>query len=146
LDAAQQKQAILSYAVTDLVLGPGQDGKVLQPEGIPAASLNADQQALLLDLVGNWVNILNDAGAQARMADIKAHLAETYFAWSGPTEVGSAVYFRVTGPTLHIEFAHQGAGGGGPGGGQQNPVQAGGANHIHTVYRDPTNEYGTELS
>src|SRR3989442_1012851 len=33
LNAAQQKQAILNYAVTDLVLGPGADGKVIQPEG-----------------------------------------------------------------------------------------------------------------
>ncbi len=96
---------------------------------------------LLLDLVGTWVNVLNDAAAQVRMADIKAHLAETYFAWSGATTAGSAVYFRVTGPTVHIEFAHQQAGGG-----QQNLVQTWGANHIHTVYRDPTNEYGAKYT
>ncbi|MCB0171885.1 MAG: DUF3500 domain-containing protein [Anaerolineae bacterium] len=149
LDATQQAQAILTYSVTDLVLGPGHDGQVLQPEGIPAASLNADQQGMLLDLVGEWVNILNDAAAQARMADIEANLAETYFAWSGPTTPDNSIYFRITGPTLLIEFANQGAGGGsgGPGGGaQQNSVQAGGVNHIHTVYRDSTNEYGTGLS
>ena len=211
MDATQQKQAILSYAVTDLVLGPGQDGKVLQPEGIPAASLNADQQTMLLELAGEWVNILNDAAAQAKMADIKAHIAETYFAWSGDTAVGSSVYFRITGPTVLIEFANQGSLGGGPGGGgpggapngtpgagpngtpgtgangtpgtgangtpdmgangtpgmgangtpgtgangtpgtssgsgQQNPLETGGVNHIHTVYRDPTNDYGTGLS
>jgi uncharacterized protein DUF3500 len=166
LDATQQQQAILSYSVTDLVLGPGHDGQVLEPEGIPAASLNADQQALLLELVGNWVNMLNDASAQARMADLEANLADTYFAWSGPTTPGSAIYFRITGPSLHIEFANQGAMGGPgggpggapggtpaggtpsgtPGGGQSNPPGTGSANHIHTIYRDPTNEYGTGLS
>src|SRR5215475_10443165 len=36
LDAAQQKQAILPYQVSDLVLGPGEDGKTIQPEGIKA--------------------------------------------------------------------------------------------------------------
>jgi hypothetical protein len=164
LDATQQQQAILSYSVTDLVLGPGHDGQVLEPEGIPATSLNADQQALLLELVGNWVNMLNDASAQARMADLEANLADTYFAWSGPTTPGSAVYFRITGPSLHIEFANQGGlgGPGGPGGGpggtpaggtpsatpggQSSPLGAGSANHIHTIYRDPTNEYGTGIS
>ena len=39
LDAAQQKQAILSYRVSDLVLGPGEDGKTIQPEGILASAL-----------------------------------------------------------------------------------------------------------
>lgn len=33
LDAPQRSKAILSYKVADLVLGPGQDGKVIQPEG-----------------------------------------------------------------------------------------------------------------
>ena len=30
----QRKQAILSYRLADLVLGPGQDGKTIQPEGL----------------------------------------------------------------------------------------------------------------
>jgi hypothetical protein len=29
---------------------------------------------------------------------------------------------------------------------QQNPLEAGGVNHIHTIYRDPTNEHGAGLS
>ncbi len=33
LDEKQRKQAILSYRLADLVLGPGQDGKTIQPEG-----------------------------------------------------------------------------------------------------------------
>jgi hypothetical protein len=75
LDAAQQKQAILNYQVRDLVLGPGQDGKVIQPEGIPASALNAAQQAMLLDLAREWVGILNDEAAAERMSEIKANLA-----------------------------------------------------------------------
>jgi hypothetical protein len=51
LNAAQQKHAILNYEVKDLVLGPGADGKVIQPEGILASELDANQQAMLLDLV-----------------------------------------------------------------------------------------------
>jgi hypothetical protein len=128
LDSEQQNQAMLDYEVTDLVLGPGEDGRVLEPEGIPASEMDADQQAMLLDLIRQWVGIVNDDTAEARMAEIEDGLAETYFAWSGPTTNGSLIYYRITGPTLHIELAHQ-----------MNDVQ-----HIHSVYRDPTREYGEQ--
>ena len=74
LDAAQQKEAILNFQVRDLVLGAGADGKVIQPEGILASKLNASQQALLLDVAHEWVGILNDEAAAAKLAEIKANL------------------------------------------------------------------------
>lgn len=136
LDPAQHDVAVLDYDVGDLVLGPGHDGQALQPEGLAGADMTADQRALLLDLVAEWVRMLNEDDAAPKLARIEADLDETFFAWSGPTEPGSAVYFRVTGPTVHIEFAHQGSPPNGTG------VQAPGVNHVHTVYRDPTDEYG----
>jgi hypothetical protein len=134
LDATQQKQAILNYQVSDLVLGPGQDGKTIQPEGIKAGSLNAAQQEMLLDLAREWVGILNDEAAAVKMAEIKASLPQTWFAWSGPTTQGSASYFRIQGPTLLIEYSPQRMRGGGLD-----------ATHIHSIYRDPTNDYGERL-
>jgi hypothetical protein len=129
LNAEQRKQAILNYRVSDLVLGPGEDGKMIQPEGIPATALNANQQAMLLDLAHEWVGILNDEGAAARMAEIRNNLPRTYFAWSGATENGGLAYFRIQGPTVLIEYA----------------PQQGDLDHIHTIYRDPTNDYGARL-
>src|SRR5712691_10116664 len=129
LNAAQQKQAILSYAVTDLVLGPGADGKVIQPEGIVASALDTRQQALLLDVLHEWVGILNEEAAAAKMAEIKANLPRTYFAWSGTTTNGGLAYYRIQGPTVVIEYA----------------PQQGDLDHIHTIYRDPTNDYGARL-
>ena len=86
------------------------------------------QQDMLLDLAREWVGILNDEGATARMAEIKSNLAKTYFAWSGPTTNGSVAYFRIQGPTVVIEYAPQKS-----------------VDHIHTIYRDPTNDYGARL-
>src|SRR5260370_12244661 len=40
LNETQRKQAILNYRVADLVLGPGQDGKTIQPEGLKASGLD----------------------------------------------------------------------------------------------------------
>ena len=129
LDSTQRSQAVLNYRVADLVLGPGQDGRTIQPEGIRATSLTAPQQAMLLDLVREWAGIMNDAYGNARMAELKTNLPQTYFAWSGPTTNGSAAYFRVQGPTLVIEYAPQN-----------------GVDHIHTIYRDPTNDYGAKIA
>jgi hypothetical protein len=129
LDAAQRKQAILPYQVRDVVLGPGHDGEVIQPEGVRASSFNAAQRTMLLDLMKEWVGILNDSAAATKMAEIQANVADTYFAWSGATTNGSPAYFRIQGPTAIIEYAPQG----------------GGTDHIHTFYRDPTNDYGAKL-
>jgi hypothetical protein len=129
LNAEQQKQAILNYEVRDLVLGPGNDGKVIQPEGIRASALDARQQALLLDIAHEWVGILNDEAAARKMAELKANLPQTYFAWSGSTKNGGLAYYRIQGPTVVIEYA----------------PQQGDVDHIHTIYRDPTNDYGAKL-
>jgi hypothetical protein len=125
----QQKQAILNYKVNDLVLGPGNDGKVIQPEGIQGTALTPSQQSLLLDVAHEWVGILNDEAASAKMAEIKANLPKTWFAWSGDTKNGGLAYYRIQGPTVIIEYA----------------PQQGDLDHIHTIYRDPTNDYGAKL-
>src|SRR5260370_11450661 len=49
LDEGQRKQAILTYKVADLVLGPGNDGKTIQPEGLKGSALNPNQQARSVD-------------------------------------------------------------------------------------------------
>src|SRR4029078_11642435 len=48
LSAEQRVQAILGSRVADLVLGPGQDGRTIQPEGVRAATLSAAQQTMLV--------------------------------------------------------------------------------------------------
>jgi hypothetical protein len=129
LDESQRGKAILNYQVSDLVLGATQDGKTIQPEGLVASALTPAQQTMLLDLVREWAGIMTPAFAEVRMAEIRANLAQTYFAWSGPTTNGSAAYFRIQGPTLVIEYAPQR-----------------GVDHIHTIYRDPTNDYGAKFA
>ena len=129
LDEKQRAQALIGSRVADLVLGPGQDGRVIQPEGLRASAMSTGQQDMLLEIVRGWAGIMTDAFASPRMAEIRSGLAQTYFAWSGPTTNGSAAYFRIQGPTLVIEYAPQGS-----------------VDHIHTIYRDPTNDYGAKYA
>ena len=134
LDATQKKQAILDYRVANLVLGPGEDGKTIEPEGLKASAMSPPQRALLLDLIAEWAGIVHESAAAPRLAELKLNLDDTWFAWSGPTNVepGSNItaYYRIQGPTLVIEYAPQ------PG----DPTM-----HVHTMYRDPTNDYGRKL-
>ena len=137
LSKDQQTKAILNYEVSDLVLGPGHAGEKIQPEGIKGVELNGKQRTLLLDVIVQWAGIVNDLYEKPRIAEIQSELNETYFAWSGPTthEPGKngTSYYRIQGPHLVIEFSPQGVGG--------DPAM-----HVHTIYRDPTNDYGTKLT
>ena len=85
LTDAQRKQAVLNYQVNDLVLGPGQTGKQIAPEGLNASSMTDNQRAMLVNVISQWAGIVNDSYAKTRMAEIEADLNQTYFAWSGPT-------------------------------------------------------------
>ncbi len=133
LDATQRQKAILTYEVRDLVLGPGHDGETIVPEGLKGAEMTAAQRAKLLDLMGEWAGIIQESYVQARLTELRAGLNDTYFAWSGPLTHApgrnGTSYYRIQGPKVVIEFSPQGVGG--------DPSM-----HVHTIYRDPTNEYG----
>jgi len=133
LNAEQQKQAILGFEVRNLVLGPGADGKMIQPEGARAATFTPAQRTMLLELAREWVGILDDEAAAAKMKELQSGIADTYFAWAGPTTNGKGAYFRIQGPAVFIEYAPQGQG-------DTN------IDHIHTIYRDPTNDYPARMT
>lgn len=86
---------------------------------------------MLLDLASEWTGIAHAAVAKARLDELKRDITETWFAWSGPTDRAGLAYFRIQGPTVVIEYAPQRMGG--------DPTM-----HIHTIYRDPTNDYGAK--
>jgi hypothetical protein len=130
LDEAQRKQAILGFQMHDLVLGPGRDGQTIQPEGIKGSALTEKQREMLLDLASEWTGIMIKDVAEAKMEDMRQNVAETWFAWSGPIEKAKG-YFRIQGPTVLIEYAPQRLGGDE-------------TKHIHTIYREPNNDYGAK--
>ena len=133
MTAAQRTSAVLSSTISDLVLGPGKDGVTVLAEGIKASDLTAAQRAILLDLIGKNVNIIHDDAAAAKMASIRANIADatnaTWFSWRGPTTAAAAAYYRIQGPNLFIEWAPQSMGGSA-------------TNHIHAMYRELSNDYG----
>ncbi|MEU5888969.1 DUF3500 domain-containing protein [Streptomyces sp. NPDC047461] len=128
LDSTQLAAAVLDTAVTEIILGAGQDGKTLAYEGVQASTFTTAQKTLLLDLVTEWISPLNDEQAASKLESAEANLDSTYFAWSGSTSSDQPIYYRVQSPDFTIEFAHQ-----------QN---MGGTSHIHAIYRETGNDYG----
>ncbi len=116
------------------------DNLVLDYAGIRGAALDDRQRALLVDLIGEYVGNLARGHARVRMAEVRAHLDDTYFAWIGGVGPDAVFYYRVQSPVILIEFDHQA------------PVALAGTRgvptraHVHSVVRTPTgNDYGKDL-
>lgn len=129
LSPSQRTQAVVGPRRQNLDAGPGADDAKPPIQGLPGKSLNQEQQSQLSQLVDEWLSIIPREFANKRRLEFEKTIADTYFGWWGEIQAGSAVYFRIQGPEVLIEFANQNLGG--------NPLQ-----HLHSVYRDPSNDYG----
>ena len=114
----------------ELWAGAGKDGVIPPLEGSKVSEWNSSQQSLLMDAVALWVGLLPAASAEVRLGEIRADLDSTHFAWHGDANGHGSIYYRIQGPSLIIEFSARGNVGSDAG-------------HYHSIYRDPTNEYGS---
>lgn len=140
LSADQRNKAVLGL---DLPREPFttafRDNFELRYEGILYDALSSSQHDLLLRLVEIHVGRIRPDHAEIKMAEVKRHLRETYFAWMGGAEEDSVFYYRVHSPVIIIEFDHQR--------GQAFPeYEKPYKDHIHVVVRTPNgNDYGKDL-
>ncbi|GGO71689.1 DUF3500 domain-containing protein [Nocardioides deserti] len=109
--------------------------------GLQGSDLTDEQQQLLLDLVANWAGLADAETTASALAVIEATLDDTYISWSGATSydmsTGDGVSFSISGPGVYIAFqAQQGSAGA-----DVDGVTTSGWGHVHTVYRDPSNDY-----
>ena len=99
------------------------------PSGIQFDDLAVPQRDALGRLIRHYLGRAPDEVAAAeweRIAD--AGLAAITFAWAGSAEPGRGHYYAVRGPRFLVEYDNT-----------QN-----GANHIHAVWRDLTNDWGAD--
>ena len=129
LSAEQKAQAVLDEKRGGLIAGPGKD-EVPNLPGIECSTFDELQEKMVLQLISQWINDLPPQLAEKRMKQIEAELDQTRFGWKGPLRNGSAITYTIQGPSLIIEYT----------------AQDDEASHIHSIYRDPTNKYGGQLS
>jgi uncharacterized protein DUF3500 len=131
LDASQREKTIFKKdAPGDILTMANVKIDPLAPEGIPMSALNANQRALLTKLIEVYTGYMAADIAADRVARLKkAGEDKIVFAWAGPVERGKKHYYRVQGPTFLIEYDNT-----------QND-----ANHIHSVWRDFSGDFGQDL-
>jgi len=100
------------------------------PKGVCGADLDGTRLDALVGIVAAFAGRLPGEVAAAEMARLEAAGPENLaFAWAGGTAPGERHYFRVQGPDLLIEHDNT----------------QGGGNHVHSVWRNPSNDFGDDI-
>ncbi|WNB86691.1 DUF3500 domain-containing protein [Cellulomonas sp. ATA003] len=138
----EQKAALYQGEVVQaMVCAPGGTCTYPTGTGLAGSELTDEQRQLLLDVVANWVGLADEETTADALAEIEATLDDTYISWSGATVYdmtqGDGIYFQISGLDVYIEFASQQ----GSAGADVDGVVTSGWGHVHTIYRDPSNDY-----
>jgi hypothetical protein len=128
----QLKQALIAEtAPNEIITGNSRKALLEKPAGIPYTDLTQVQKQLLERLLALYLNNYRPDLARDLLRKVdKAGRGNLYFAWAGHREplIGKPHYYRIHSPALLVEYDNS----------QNN------ANHVHTVVRDLTNDFGED--
>jgi hypothetical protein len=100
------------------------------PKGLMARAMSASQCQVLDALIQEYINRMPDEIAEIERSMFSGDgLDNVHFAWAGGFERHQPHYYRLQGSRFLIEYDNT-----------QND-----ANHVHTVWRDPANDFGANL-
>ncbi|PPF41972.1 hypothetical protein C5B85_17900 [Pseudoclavibacter sp. AY1F1] len=146
LTAEQQAKLYQGEQIASMVCAPGSTCDYPTGTGLAGSELTDEQKQLLLDVIANWVGLADEETTANALAEIEATLDDTYINWSGETVYdmtqGDGIYFQISGPKAYVEFAGQQ----GSAGADVSGVNTSGWGHVHTIYRDPTNDYANSVA
>lgn len=135
LTPEQRKQAVLAaVAYPEIVTSNKRTASLERMDGLKMSDMSAPQRALFMDLLKLYLANYRITLANQQMAKLEKNgLDNLRFAWAGDLTPelgdGKGWYYRIHGPTILIEYDNT----------QTN------ANHIHTVVRDLTNDFGEDM-
>lgn len=131
LDPAQQRVAVIAErAPSEIITGNAKRIDPLKPAGLVASQMTPAQVTKLTELTRLYLDRYRpEIADEAWTKIVAAGIERISFAWAGGFEPGQGHYYRLQGPTFLLEFDNT-----------QNR-----ANHIHTVWRDFTNDFGRDF-
>jgi Protein of unknown function (DUF3500) len=131
LDEQQQKIAIVDpTAYKDILTAASRKAALEgQPSGLAASKMNANQFDALMALMEEYAHNVPDDLAEDRVAQINKADRNIHFAWSGGINRGDPHYYRIQTASFLIELDDT----------QDD------ANHIHSVWREFTGDFGEDL-
>jgi hypothetical protein len=126
----QKKIAVFAEtALPEIITFNNRKATMLEPKGISFNQLDKNQQTILLRLLSEYVKNYPFEFADVFMQKIEnAGLEKLHFAWAGVSQWGEGHYYRIQNPVVLIEY--------------DNTQTK--ANHVHTVVRDLTNDFGED--
>ncbi|WP_176086131.1 DUF3500 domain-containing protein [Martelella sp. HB161492] len=118
--------------------GAFQDNRVIPLEGVSASHFRPEDKKRLMALFETFFLLLPEGPKASRLAEIEAHLDETWLTWMGGYDDWAPFYFRLHSPVVLAEFDHHQA---------VFLTNAEPARfHIHTLTRIPEGgDYGMDL-
>lgn len=130
LSQEQSKVAIVLPEAPKEIFNDPKRTDPTKPEGIPQNQLTADQSALLVKIIKEYLFRCRPDVAAEDFAKIeKAGLDKLHFTWAGGLELGQPHYYRVQGGNFILEYDNT-----------QND-----ANHVHSIWRDFDHDFGGDL-
>lgn len=131
LNDSQLKAALISdAALPEIVSFNSRKAVPLEPKGLIYGAMSDTQKEMLVKLLDVYVRNYELGFSNKLMNKIKkAGIENLSFAWAGSLKPGAGHYYRIQGPMLLIELDNT----------QTN------ANHVHTVVRDLTNDFGEDI-
>jgi hypothetical protein len=131
LTSAGQSAAIFqANTLSRHVTGNAAAVSPLDPVGLAFGDLGADSQALVVEIIQTYLNTLPTHLAEAQLAKVaEAGVENVRFGWAGTLEPRRPHYYRLQGPSFLLEHDNSRNGG----------------THIHSVWRDFTDDFGRNL-
>jgi hypothetical protein len=135
LDEEYDELAIRVQAAADEAAGLTDDDVAAlswssTPKGLAAAGMSGSQREMLDTLLRRYAQRLPDELADDECAKFAGDaLDEVHLLWAGGLEPGEPHYYRLHSPVLLAEYDNS----------------ARGANHVHTVWRDPRGDFADDV-
>jgi len=115
--------------------GAFQDNRIIPPEGIRVTDMPPAAQDLVWAIAERFTCLLPDGPRAARLREIRAHRASSWFCWIGGHQPGDVFYYRIQSPVLIAELDHHC--------GVFLDYDTPQPFHVHTLLRTPHgNDYG----
>ena len=121
----QRRRALVAdTAPRDIITSTQRRISLGRAEGMPSSAMSSEQRALLEALIDAYSQRL----AEPLRAETQEAIGPVHFAWAGASVKREPHYYRIQGESILIEYDNV-----------QN-----GANHIHSVWRDATDDFGAD--
>ena len=131
LDAGQKTRAtIYDEAPADIITFNASRASLPKEEGLPASAMSGVQREMLMALASEYVTRIRSDLAEDKLTALReGGLDKIHLAWGGPIDRTKPHYYRLHGGDFVVEYDNR----------------QDGANHIHSVLRDVSNDFASDV-